>query len=104
MTTFPTHGQPTGASEPTPEGHHARHDVSGALRGDAAWEPFDVWPGAVVGPRASVIRHMRGERVTVNEFATDHSEWGIWTDTGTLQHRPPELWVDQIRDAGWSDQ
>lgn len=34
MTALQPHQQPTGASEPTPEGHHARQDAPGALRAE----------------------------------------------------------------------
>lgn len=34
MTASPPHQQPTGERNPAPEGHHARQDVSGALRAE----------------------------------------------------------------------
>jgi hypothetical protein len=57
----------------------------------------------VLGPRKSAIRCLLGETVTVGEFVTDLSEYGLWSDAGPLEHRPPEFWVDQVHDACGGD-
>lgn len=53
----------------------------------------------VFGPRTSALRALQGETVTEAELLIDLSPLGVWSDTGPLEYRPPELWVDQVHDA-----
>ena len=59
--------------------------------------PFRI--PTVIGPRTSAIKTLLGERVTDAEVLTDLSEWGVWSNSGPLECRPPELWVDRVHDA-----
>lgn len=60
-------------------------------------------PRHVCGPRNSVVQHLLGNPVTPSDLLTDTSEWGWWSASDPLEHRPPELWVDKLHDPVGGD-